>query len=131
MGKCRAAKLGRWRKICAAPERLAVRGEKHGQWPAALLSGKREGELVDGVEIGAFFAVDLDVDKVLVHLGRDGVVFEAFVRHDMTPVAGGIADREQDRFVLASGLTERGLVPGLPMHGIVLVLGEVEAGFVG
>ena len=52
---------------------------------------------VDLVDVGPLLAVDLDVDEQLVHHARGGVVLEALVRHDVAPVAGRVADREQDR----------------------------------
>ena len=39
--------------------------------------------LVDLVEVGAFFAIDLDIDEELVHRRRDRGIFERLVRHGM------------------------------------------------
>ena len=58
-------------------------------------------------------------------------VLEALVLHHMTPVAGGIADREEDRFILGTGLFERDIAPGIPIDGIGGVLEQVGAGFAG
>ena len=93
------------REISAAPDRLALRRQEHGQRPAALLAEMMQRRHVDLIDVGALLAVDFDVDEQLVH-HRGGVgVLEAFVRHDMAPVAGGVADREQDR--LAGTLAPR------------------------
>ena len=46
--------------------------------------------LVDVIEVGPFFTVDFNVDKMLVHQGRNLGVFKGFVLHDMAPMAGGI-----------------------------------------
>ena len=59
------------------------------------------------------------------------VVLEALMGHDMAPMAGGIADGEEDGLVLGLGLGEGLLAPGHPMNRIVLVLEEIGAGFVG
>jgi len=83
--------------------------------------------LVDLVKIGPFLAVDFDVDKERVHPLGDIRIFEALMRHHMAPMAGGIADREQDRLVGGLGSGEHHIAPGLPMNGIVLVLKEVGA----
>src|SRR5215468_7021365 len=46
----------------------------------------------------------------------------------MAPMAGGVADREQDRPIGASCLRDRLLAPRPPMHGVVGVLQQVGAG---
>jgi hypothetical protein len=51
------------------------------------------------------------------------------MRHDMAPVAGGVADGEQDRLVFARRFGERLWPPGPPIHRIVLVLEEIGTGF--
>ena len=60
-----------------------------------------------------------------------GRVLEALVRHHVAPVAGGVADREQDRLVGALGLGERLRPPRPPVDGVVLVLQQVGAGLAG
>ena len=96
--------------------------------PAALLAHQGQRMLVDLVEIRPLLAIDLDVDKELVHQLGDRRILEALMRHDMAPMAGGIADRQQDRLVRRLGGAKRRLAPGLPMHRIVLVLQQVGAG---
>jgi hypothetical protein len=49
--------------------------------------------------------------------------------HDMAPVTGGVADRQQNRLVLRLGVIEHFLTPGLPVDRVVLVLQEIRAGF--
>ena len=83
------------------------------------------------IQVGAFFAVDLDANEVVVHEPGDCCVFETFVGHDVAPMARGIADAQQDgpvpRFCIGEGLGG----PGAPIHGIVLVLPQIGAGGVG
>src|SRR5262249_11695994 len=74
-------------------------------------------------------AIDLDVDEQLVHHRRRRLVLEALVRHDVAPVAGRIADRQQDRLGRRLGLRQRLRTPRSPMDGIVLVLQEIGARF--
>src|SRR6266540_828913 len=64
---------------------------------------------------------------MLVHDGRRLVVLERLVLHHVAPVAGGIADREQDRSVLAPGASERLLAPGIPVDGVARMLEQVRA----
>src|SRR5689334_15947468 len=92
LGKSGTAPARRRRKVSAAPERLAFRCQKHGEWPAALLAHERQRVLVDRIEIGPLLAIDLDVDEELVHEARDLVVLETLMRHHMAPMAGGVAD---------------------------------------
>src|ERR1700747_3926364 len=88
-------------KISAAPERLAAGREEYRERPPAVLTEMMQRRHVDLVDVGTFLAVHFDVDEEIVHdFGGFGVL-EAFVRHDMTPMAGGITDREQYRFVFA------------------------------
>src|SRR6185437_3476202 len=131
LGKAGAAPARRRREICAAPEWLALRRQEHGERPAALLAEQRQRVLVDGIEVGPLLAIDLDADEERVHQPGDRRVLEALMRHDVAPMAGGIADREQDRLVGRLGGGEHAGAPGLPMHRVVLVLQQVGAGFVG
>ena len=55
------------RKISAAPDRLAVGREKHGQRPAAVLAEVMQRRHVDLVDVGPLLAIDFDVDEQLVH----------------------------------------------------------------
>ena len=87
------------RKIRAAPHRLARGREEHRERPAALLAEQMQRVHVDLVDVGPLLAVDLDVDEQLVHHARGRLVLEALVRHHVAPVAGRVADREQDRLV--------------------------------
>ena len=124
-----AAEARLQREVCAAPEGLGVGGEEHGERPAPLLAHERERPLVDGVEVGAFFAVHLDVDEEPVHQLSRLIVLEALVGHDMAPVAGGVADREQDRLVGRLRLGQCLRPPRAPVHRVVAVLQEIGAGF--
>src|SRR5262249_24972376 len=118
-------------KIGAAPERFAVGSEKHRERPTALLGKMMQSRHVDLVDVGAFLAVHFDVDEEIVHHLRGWRVLEALVRHDVTPMAGGVADREQDRLVGALCLGERLGSPWPPVDGVVLVLQQIGTGLAG
>ena len=123
----------RGREVGAAEEGgEVVGGEEHGERPAA--GAPREElvrHLVDLVEVGTLLAVHLDVDEVGVHHLRGRLVLERFVGHDVAPVAGGVADGEEDRPVLRSRPLERFRSPRMPVHRIVGVLQEIGAGLGG
>ena len=100
---CRGSAGSTCRRRTARP--LGVRKTVIGQPP---LPGQRDdGVHVDRVEVGPLLAVDLDVDEALVHQRRGGRVLERLVRHHVAPVAGRVADREQDRLVLRARALER------------------------
>ena len=83
------------------------------------------------VDVRALLTVNFDAYEVLVHQAGDVLVLEAFPLHDVTPVAGRVAYAEQDRLVLAAGLGERLIAPGIPVHRIVGVLEQVGAALSG
>src|SRR5262249_51508072 len=60
----------------------------------------------------------------------DPGILERFAFHDVAPVAGRVADREQDGFVLGSGAGEGFLAPGGPVDRVVRVLEKVGTGLV-
>lgn len=79
------------------------------------------------IDVGPLLAIDFDVHEELVHhRGRRGI-FEALMRHDMTPMASGIADGEKDRLILRLRFLERGIAPHAPMDWIVCMLQEIGA----
>jgi hypothetical protein len=121
------------RKVRAAEERaLVVMHQEHRQRPAAAASREHlVRQLVETVEVRSFLAVHLDVDEARVHQRRGCFVLERLVRHDMAPVAGRIADRQQDRPALTARERQRCLAPGVPVDRIGGVLAQVGAGFRG
>ena len=57
-------------------------------------------------------------------------VLERLALHHVAPVAGRVADREQDRPILLARAREGLLAPRVPVDGVVLVLEEVRRGLV-
>ena len=124
--KRRQAVAGGLGEVGAAEEGRAVRCEEHGQGPAARAAREHlVGQLVDLVQVGPFLPVHLDADEQAVHEGRHVLVLEGFMGHDMAPVAGGIADGQQDGLVVGARPGKGRLVPRLPVHGVGGVLQEV------
>ena len=58
--------------------------------------------LIEHVHIGALVAVHQDGNEVVVQQGGDLRIREALPAHDMAPVAGGVAEGEQDGLAVAS-----------------------------
>ncbi len=89
------------RIIRPAEKRLQVGREEDGHRPPAVLGHRLDGGHVEAVEVGPLLAIDLDVHEVLVHQGGDLRVLEALALHHVAPVAGGVADGEEDRLVFS------------------------------
>ena len=120
-----------FRKISPAPNGLAGRREKHRERPATVFAEVMQCRHVNLVDVGPFLTVDFDVDEQIVHDRGGCGILEALVGHDMAPVASGVADREQDRFVAALGFGKRFRPPGPPCDRIILVLKKIRTGLVG
>ena len=118
------------REVGAAVEGTAVGGQEHRHGPAAAACEHLDGLHVDGVQVGPLLPVDLYADEVGVHQRRNVLVLEGLPFHNVAPVAGRIADAQQDGLVLGLGPLQGLLAPGVPVHGIIGVLQEVGAGLV-
>ena len=121
----------RRRPIGAAEERRAVGRKEHRHRPAALLAHRMQRRHVKRVDVRPLLAIDLHVDEQIVHQRRDRRVLEQLVRHDMAPVTGGVADRQQDRPVAALRFGERLGSPGPPMNRVAGVLQQIGRGRAG
>ena len=128
-GESRSTELRHRGKVGAAPERFSVGCQEHGERPPPLLAEQLQGRLVDGVDVRPFLPVDLDVDEEIIHHAGNRFVLEALMGHDVAPVAGGVADRKQDRPVVFPGMLQDILAPRLPVDGVVPVLMEIGTGF--
>jgi hypothetical protein len=124
-GKARASSAVFDRKIGAAVKGFEVRGEPRTERPAPVSGHGLHIRHVHAVDVGAFLPVDLDRDKSVVQQRGDLLVLEGLVRHDVTPVARGITDAEEDRFVLGASPGKGRFAPFLPVHRVVGVLAEV------
>jgi hypothetical protein len=131
LGERRHAATGSGREVGAPVEGTAVRGEEHGHRPAAPAGHRLHGVHVDGVDVGSLLPVDLHVHEVLVHDRCGGLVLEGLVRHDVAPVAGRVADAQQDRDVSPLGLGHGLRAPRPPVDRVVGVLAQVRARLVG
>src|SRR5438045_6346445 len=79
------------------------------------------------VDVRPLFTVYFDGNEVLVKNPCNLCIFEALMLHYVAPMTRAIADAQEDRLVLALGLLERLLIPGLPVHRVVLVLAQIGA----
>ena len=117
-----------WREVGAAEERLSRRRQPHRHRPAATpLVEHLNGAHVDGVDVGPLLAVDLDDHVVLVQERRDLLVFEGLAFHHVTPVAGRVADGQEDGPAEPLRGLEGLVPPRVPVDRVVGVLPEVGA----
>ena len=80
------------REIRPSEKWSAVWEGPHGERPATVASHGLHGRHVDRIDVGVLLAIDLDVDKEIGHHLAGVVVFEAFVGHDVAPMARRVAD---------------------------------------
>jgi len=111
-------RVDRWRKIGSSKERPLVRREEDGPWatrPGAVC-GQRGGH-VDVVEIGPLLPVHLEYSRRAIHQGGDGSSSNDSAP-SLAPVAGRVADAEEDRCVLRLGSGQRSFSPRVPVTGV-------------
>ena len=125
VGKSRPPPAGIRRKVGAAEERLQLRRQPDAHGPAAGPGRRLHERHVDAVDVGALLPVHLDRHEVLVEQRGDARVLERLVLHDVAPMAGRVADRQEDRLVLAPRTLERLVAPGIPVHRVAGVLLQV------
>ena len=117
-------------EIGARVNGLQVRSQEDAHRPAPVPAREEHGGgHVDLVKVRALLAVDLDRNEVAVEDLRHRLVLEGLVFHYVAPVAGGVADAQEDQLVLATGELQGLLAPGKPLHGVLGVLKQVRAGF--
>ena len=116
------------RKVGPAEERLAVGSQPDRHRPTSPAGHRLHRRHVDRVDVRPFLPVHLDRNVVLVEEPCDLKVLERFTLHDVAPVAGAVADAEENRPPEASGGFKRLIPPGIPVHRVVGMLQQVRAG---
>ena len=117
-------------EVSACEDRPEVRGQEDAHRPAAMAARvEHRSRHVDFIQVRTLLAVHLDRHEVSIERLRDRRVFERLPLHDVAPVAGGVADAQEDQLVLAARAGQRFLAPRIPVHGILGVLRQVGAGF--
>jgi len=114
------------RKVGPAVKRFQFRRKKNVERPAALSAHGLDERHINLVHVRALFAVHLDADEVFVQEFRRLFVFKRLALHDVAPMAGRVADAQENGLVLLARFGERRLTPGKPIHGIVRVLEQIR-----
>ena len=116
-------------KYVPAIEGFALRSKPGGHGPAAMAPHRLDSAHVDGIDVGPLLAVHFDRDVVFIDIFGDLDIVERLFLHDVAPVAGRIADAQQDGAAEAASGLEGFISPGMPVHGVVGVLQEIGAAF--
>ena len=114
------------REVGAAEEGTSVGEAEAIEGPATVSVDHLDGVHHEFIDLGAFFPVDLDADEVLVHQLRDVRLLEGLAGHDVAPVAGRVADRDEHRLALGLGRGKGLRTPRPPMDGVSRMLFQVE-----
>ncbi len=117
---------GRRREIGAGVKRLEIGRDEYVVRPAAAVRHQLGGHHVEFIHVRALLPVDLDADDRLVHQFGDLGILEDLPFHYMAPVAGGIADGEQNRLVFLPRLGKRFLAPWIPVNRVMRVLEQIR-----
>ena len=119
------------RIVAATVERHALGRQQDAHRPAAPTGHRDHRRHVQIVEVRALFAIDLDRHETLVQDARHLRIGKRLPLHDVTPVAGRVSDRQEDRPVLFLRLLERFVAPGVPVDRVVEMLQEIRARLAG
>ena len=122
LGKARYVVPALRRKIRAAVKRDTLRRQKHAHRPPTGTGHNLYRIHINFIHIGAFFPIDLHVDKMRIHNLRDFLIFKTLVLHHMTPVTGCISHAQKNGLVFGNGLLKRLFSPRKPRNGIVCML---------
>ena len=109
----------RARPIGPPEDRFQVGGDEDIQWPAARAGGGLHIIHIYAVDVGPLFTVNLDRNEGVVEDGGNVRVLEGLALHDMAPVAGSIANADEDEPVCFSCKLQGAGPPHLPCDRIV------------
>ncbi len=112
-------------EIGAAIQRAAIRQGDAVEGPASAAGHQLHGSHVYLVHIGPFFSIYLYIDKQAVHHLGHCLVLKALALHDVTPVAGAIADADEQQSVRVAGQLQSLIAPRVPLHRVVGMLQQI------
>ena len=112
-------------QIGPGEEGLPLRGEQQGQGPAAAAVEGHAGLHIHRVHVRPLLPVHLHRHEAPVQDPGHLRALKGLPGHHMAPVAGGVANGEEDGFSLPAGLFKGFLPPGVPVYGVLCVLQQV------
>jgi hypothetical protein len=70
-----------------------IGGQEHREGPSTTATDeKRNGRLINLIEIGPLFPIHLDIYKMPIHEFGNRLVFKRFFFHNVAPMAGRVTD---------------------------------------
>ena len=118
----------RW-EVGTTIKRATIRGQPHGQGPAAPSGQHLYGCHINTIHVRPLFAVNFDRDVVTVQVFGNRHILKRLPLHYMAPVAGRITDRQEDGFVLFLCAGKGFLSPRVPINRVVSMLEKIGTGF--
>ena len=116
------------REVGPAVERPAFRGQEDRHRPTPAAGHRLDGRHVDLVEVRPLLAIHLDRHEMLVEVVGRRHILERLPFHDVAPVAGRVADAQEDRPIEQPRPGKRVGPPGRPVDRVAGVLEEIRAG---
>jgi hypothetical protein len=114
------------RNIGGGVERFIIGSGEDGEGPSACSAIEELMQLlVVFIDVGTFFTVDLDTDKVLIDELSDLGIFKYLMFHYMAPMAAAVSDRDKNRFMLMFRPFECFIAPWIPIQRVVFVLLQI------
>ena len=114
------------REISARIPGLAIRRQPKRVRPPPLPRKHLRSRHVHLINIRPLLAIDLNRHIKLIEYLRHGLGLERFAFHYVTPVAGGVPDRQEDRLAFLLGLGESRRRPGVPVNRVPRMLQEIR-----
>ena len=108
-------------QIGGCKDRLPVWCGQNSGRPPAGASEHLTGQQIDRVNVWPFLPVHLHRDEMRPQKIRHFLIRKALPGNDMAPVAGGVADGEEEQLLLLLRPLERLGAPGIPVHRVVLM----------
>jgi hypothetical protein len=112
-------------EIGAAIQRSSIGQGDAVERPTSTAGHQLHGSHVYLVHIGPFFSINFYIDEQAVHHLGHCLVLKALALHDVTPMAGAVADADEQQSVRVAGQLQRLITPRVPLHRVVGMLQQI------
>ena len=115
-----------WRIISPRKKGSSIGQKETIEGPATITRNNLTSFHIYLIHIGALLSVHLNTDKMMIHNICNILIFKRFTLHHMAPMAGGIANTNQYRFVFSYRPFKGFGFPCIPIDGVVGMLQKVR-----